>query len=64
MLVVIYKKLDKIEQEVKGSHRSAPDSTYWEEMKSAAAKIKESLEKETLSLIGCFPLINDAFSFE
>jgi hypothetical protein len=46
MLVVIYKKFDDMERKAKGSFKSAPLSSYYEELKKEADKVRESLEKK------------------
>ncbi len=40
MLVVLYKKNDRVERELKGSHRSAPDSSYLDDLKKDADRIR------------------------
>ena len=44
MLVVLYKKLDDIQGKMKGSTKLASLSSYYQELKKEAQKVKENIE--------------------
>lgn len=44
MLVVIYKKLDDIENRLKGASKSASEKSYYDELKQKADKVRKALE--------------------
>jgi hypothetical protein len=46
MLVVLYKKLDDMERKAKGSTKIASLSSYHEELKEAAKKVKDSVAEK------------------
>lgn len=45
--VVLYKRLEQIENKMKGNHRSAPDETYVKELKQKADKFIDAIKSNT-----------------